>query len=178
MSDANPAKKGNDEPVAEKRAPEPVVAKRKVEPQAEMHFHEHGIKQIQCDAIAKLGVEPADVLEPEYWSHVTQRSLQPWAKISIWREDRAWYGELLVWAVHSAGTGATVSWIAGPFYRDSARIKNEESDFDVFDQGDIKGGSVRFRKDGRVFIDGCKSRQEADAALRNWLRSQGGRRAA
>jgi len=157
---------------------DPIPAKRKVEPQAEMHFYEHGIKQIQCDAIARLGVEPADVLEPEYWSHVTQRSLQPWAKIAIWREDRAWYGELLVWAVHSAGTGATVSWIAGPFYRDNAKVRNDEAGFEVMDLGDIKGWSVKRVKDGKIFIDGCKSRQEAESSLRNWLKSQGSPKAA
>lgn len=149
---------------------------RKVEPQSEINFQEHGWKQMEYDCLAADGVKPDDVLKREYWAHVSQRSLRTMTKIFIMANDRSWYGELIVWQTYS--NGAAVSFISGPHYGEKVSALKEELEFEVFDGGLSKSWCVRRKKDGRVFIEGKTTAQEADAALRDWLKAQGSRRAA
>ena len=167
------------DPVSEKSAPvvtPPQVAARKVDPQNEISFHEHGWKQMAYDCIAATGVMPEDVVKREYWAHVSQRALRTMTKIYIMADDRSWYGELIVWQTYS--NGAAVSWVSGPHHMSRVPALREESEFEIFDGGLTKAWSVRRKKDGRVFIEGKTSAQEADAALRDWLKAQGSNRRA
>ena len=131
--------------------------KREVKPQSEMKFQEHGWRQMEYDAIAEIGVTPEDVLERGYWSHVAGRSLKSMTKIYIMAEDYAWYGELFV------GKGESVK---------------EEREYEVFDGGLSKQWCIKRLKDGKIFKDGCQSREEADAYLMNWLKVNSRARAA
>ena len=151
------------------------LPQRKVEPQSEMTFQEHGWKQMAYDAIAANGVTPADVLKRDYWAHVAAR-FRTMTKIFIMADDRSWYGELIVWQNYS--NGAAVSFISGPHYAEKVTALKEELEFEVFDGGLSKAWCVRRKKDGRVFIEGKTTAQEADAALRDWLKAQGSRRPA
>lgn len=178
MADADPAKNAPSPPVDQapvKAAPAPVAA-RKVEPQKEIAFQEHGWKMMTYDCIAPIGVTPDDVVKRDYWAHVSASRLRTMTKIYIMADDRSWYGELIVWQTYT--NGAAVSWVSGPHHMTSIPALREESEFEIFDGGLTKAWSVRRKRDGRVFIEGKTSAQEADAALRDWLKAQGSRRAA
>jgi hypothetical protein len=169
----------SDQSVAEKEpktaAPPVAAAPRVVKPLAEMEFGEIGIKQNVWYAIAENNVTPADVLEVGYWAHVVARNLNAFNKICIMNRERTWYGELIVFAIHTQG--AIVRWIAPPVTILKAAMPAETSEFEIFDAGMGKEWSVRRMEDGRVMMEGKKSRQEAESDLRSWLRAQG-RRAA
>lgn len=144
--------------------------KREVRPQAEMHFNEHGVKQLHYDAIALAGVTPDDVLERGYWAHVAGRSLKPMTKISIWAEDYSWYGELV--AFHIFTNGAHVRWITPPVFLGKVDSVREEQEFEVFNGGAIKKWCVKRNTDGRILIQDCETSEEAHIKLRNWIKSQ------
>lgn len=164
-----------DPPKAEPAKAAPPV-ERKINPQSEMHFHEHGWKQTAFDCIAAAGVRPEDVLARDYWAHVAQRNLSRMTKIHVMADDGSWYGELLVWQTFS--NGATVSFVSGPHFLAKTAVVNEEKEFDVFYGGLSKKWCVRRMKDGRNLLEGHETDQEANAALRDWLKAQGSRRAA
>lgn len=149
--------------------------KQAVRPQAEGNFQEHGTFQFGWDALAAAGTSPEDVLERDYWAHVSAK-LRANTKIFVMAEDRSWYGELLVWQTYT--NGALVSFVSGPHHLNKAGLVREESEFEVFDGGLVKKWCVRRMKDGRAIIEGCESQGEADMKLRNWLKAQGQRRAA
>ena len=152
------------------------VLERKVDPQKEQNFQEHGWKQTHFDAIAAPGVKPEDVLKPEYWAHVSQRNLQRMSRISIWDEHYTWYGELIVWNV--GHMGAFVEFISGPHLITKAAAVRQELEFEIYDDGALKAWSVKRIKDGKVFISGKNSKAEAELALSDWLKAQGGGRRA
>ena len=155
----------------EKNVEAKTAAPRVVKPLAEMEFGEVGVKQNTFYAIAENNIFPEDVLEKEYWIHVVAKSLRAFDKIHIMNRERTWYGELIVFAWH--GNGAIVRWIAPPVVISKSAIPPETSEYEIFDAGLGKEWSVRRMKDGRVMMEGHRSRQEAEGALRNWLRAQG-----
>lgn len=153
----------------------PESPRAPVKPLNENSFWEHGAKQMVYDAWAEAGVQPRDLLARDYWAHVASR-LRSNTKIHVTAVDRSWYVELLVW--HAYSNGAQVAFIHQPIYADKAGITQEEAEFEVFDGGLAKKWSVRRRKDGKVFIDGCETQQHADMELRNWIKAHGTARAA
>ena len=150
--------------------------KREVKPQSEMKFQEHGWRQMEYDAIAEIGVTPEDVLERGYWSHVAGRSLKSMTKIYIMAEDYAWYGELIVFQTFT--NGAHVKFIHPPVFVGKGESVKEEREYEVFDGGLSKQWCIKRLKDGKIFKDGCQSREEADAYLMNWLKVNSRARAA
>lgn len=168
----------SDQSVAEKEpkaaapaAPAIKVAPRVVKPLSEMEFGEIGVKQNTWYAIAENNIAPDDVLEVGYWAHVVARNLSAFNKICIMNRERTWYGELIVFAIHTQG--AIVRWIAPPVTIQKAAMPAETSEYEIFDAGMGKEWSVRRMKDGRVMMEGKRSRQEAESDLRSWLRAQG-----
>lgn len=148
---------------------------RKIDPLNEMSFQEHGWKQMHYDAIAAPGVQPADVLKREYWSHVSQK-LRPMTKISIMADDRSWYGEVVVF--QSYLQGALVAFVHPPVRLEKSGVTREESEYDIIDGGMSKSWCVVRRKDQRFVSEGHTSEAAASMWLSNFLKAQGAPRSA
>lgn len=155
-------------------AEEKVEARKEVPPLKEMKISERQYKQQTYFAIADKGVVLEDVCKREYWKHVTPRRLQPSDKISVMCEDKSWYIELIVFATYGSA-GADVMPLPGSFIRGGYGRAPEKPlpEFEIVDAGLAEKWSVRRVKDDHLMLTGYKTQEEAQGALRDWLKADG-----
>lgn len=90
-----PAKATSKAPAETAKADEKAIPERKVQPLENPRMEEAEYKRTVMVATAHPGTQPADLLQPEYWAHVSTR-LKPWDEVHVRADDGTWYAKVLV----------------------------------------------------------------------------------
>lgn len=149
--------------------PLPAAARRPAKPVQERHVGVGQYEQMHFHITANEDVQPEDLLSRDYYSLIA-RKINPGNKISVWREDRRLYGELIVVA-------AGVNWVEAVFIsppviiEGNAHAENMGSDFEVRDRGEIKKWTVIRRVDGNEIHSGEPTAELAHRWLADYIRS-------
>lgn len=112
----------------------------------------------------RIGDTPESLLDPKYWVHVS-RVLRGGDRIEVLAETREWFAEAIV--VDAGVWGAKIAYVVGP-----VRLTND-AEVELPDELEIKwaGPAVKFRVirkvDNLVLKDGCQTKEEAAAWIRN-----------
>lgn len=149
--------------------PPPAAARRPPKPLMERNFEVAEFKQVHWFAIADSSVQPEDLLTREYWALVAIKA-KPGNKITIWREDRRMYAEMVVVAAGPNWVEPRFLFPPLMFDRDE-HAENFGSDFEIRDLGEIKHWSVIRRKDGNEIHNGSLSPELAHRWLAEYVRS-------
>jgi len=167
--------------VAKEEAPKEAAKpapfdQRKIKPLNENTFHGREFRQNCWVAFVEKTINPEDLLDRDFWANVASKLRAP-DKIVIMREDRAWYREVIVFQV--ANTWAVVRPIGEVVYAAGIKggpLPRAEDDYEVQDLGLNKMWGITSRKTGQILKgDGTlKTREAAEAWLRDWIKAQSG----
>ena len=169
MSDVKEAPKAK-EPAAPE-SPKVAAAPPKEPPAAKetMFWAGPAYKQQDWEHWADRGVTPEHLLDRNYWRHVSSKML-PMAKIKAMDDQRNWYAEYVVFAVF--GQGADVRMIGDPVrYHGLGASGEGAAEFSVYYEGLQKNWCVKRLKDDRIIMAQLRSQTEADAWLRDYMRT-------
>lgn len=138
----------------------PADAKQLAPPRLKQADYARSAYRIQPDA----GAELADVLEPEYLTHVAER-LRPGDRLEIMPECMSWYAEALV--VDATRLSARIQTTLGPIAIDAGERVLAS---DVFESRWISP-AVRFgvarKSDGAFMVKNLETKAEADQWIAN-----------
>jgi hypothetical protein len=92
------------------------------------------------------------------------------AKIKVMEDKLRWYAEYIVFAVY--GHGADVEMFGKPVYFSRhATVGEGAAEFNVYYDGLQKNWCVKRLKDDRIVMAQLRSQTEADAWLRDYMRT-------
>lgn len=152
-------------PVAPKPPERPIP-----KPIGERYFSMKESKQTEWFALVNADVHPDDCLRREFWSQIVPKVAYG-SRIIVFPENRAWYGELIVFGM---GIGwVEARWAVGPIKAPSSTLNyTAASDYEVKELGEIKRWGVVRRSDGQVSHSGEVSQEAASRWLAEFIRGQ------
>lgn len=160
------------EPARHPAAPQHIPAPERAipKPLGERYFQMRESRQTEWFATVNADVTPEDCLRREFWSQIFPKVAHG-SRIVVFPENRAWYGELVVF-----GTGigwVEARWIVGPVKAPAGIVNySAASDYEIRELGEIKKWSVLHRADGRIVHQGELTQEAAGRWLAEFLRSQ------
>ena len=158
-----------DRPKVEEKAvlEQPKEAVRKVEQIIPARVKEASYARTHWSCTVASGTVPEDLLKPEYWSHIAVK-MRPRDQVEAWSDDGTWYAEYVVRACDR-------SWaMLAPKMKlnfNSAEIPVEDSPYAVSHRGAHDQWSVTRKSDGAVLFKEGRTREEADAWMRQYIRT-------
>jgi hypothetical protein len=119
--------------------------------------------------VPETGTPFADVLKPEYWTHVAGK-LKSLDRIEVFPEEGTYFAELLV--VYAGNNTVRVRELSCVEFGES-ESQEEKSDYEIKWSGPIARWRITRKSDNVVLVDGDEvaTRPLAEDWLRNYLKA-------
>lgn len=155
-------------------APAPTPAEeRKVQPMDAIRFKGAEFVRTHYVCTAHEGTRPEDLLEPEYWAHVSEQ-MRPRTRVEAWANDGTWMLELVV--LEAGRAWARLQVVAGPHQFTTADVAQTQAEmmspYAIEYRGPHCKWSVIRKSDRQVLHEQEETRDGASGWLREHMKAQ------